>query len=135
MAAVAADSPRGVDPDTVHSNRLLAALPGAEQRRLAADLALVDLGMRDQIYDIDATITAVYFPLTCVLSMVAAVDDDVAVEIATIGFEGMAGLPLFLGATTSPHQCFCQIPGQGLRLDADALHQFLAADGALHHLL
>ena len=129
------DPPLGVGPEIVQGNRLLAALPVEEQRRLGAELAVVDLGMRDQIYDIDATITAVYFPLTCVLSVVAAVDDDVAVEIATIGLEGMAGLPVFLGAAASPHRCFCQIPGQALRLEAAALRRFLAGDGALHDLL
>ncbi len=135
MVDAPAIPPLAVGPEIVQGNRLLAALPVEEQRRLAADLAVVDLGMRDQIYDIDATITEVYFPLTCVLSVVAAVDDDVAVEIATIGLEGMAGLPVFLGAAASPHRCFCQIPGQALRLDAVALRQFLADDGALHNLL
>src|SRR3954451_15874744 len=101
MVATAAASPRGVGPEIVQQNRLLAALPVAEQRRLAADLAVVDLDMRDQIYDIDATITEVYFPLTCVLSIAALADGDVAVEVATIGFEGMAGLPVFLGTPAS----------------------------------
>jgi CRP-like cAMP-binding protein len=135
MVTVAPDPPRGVGLEVVRGNRLLAALPVPEQRRLGAELTVVDLGLRDQIYDIDATITAVYFPLTCVMSVVAAVDDEVAVEIATIGFEGMAGLPVFLAATASPHRCFCQIPGQALRLDTAALHRFLAGDGALHDLL
>jgi hypothetical protein len=135
MVAVAPDPPRRVGLEVVRGNRLLAALPVPEQRRLGAELTVVDLGLRDQIYDIDATITAVYFPLTCVMSLVAAVDDEVAVEIATIGFEGMAGLPVFLGAATSPHRCFCQIPGQALRLETAAPHQFLTGDGALHDLL
>jgi CRP-like cAMP-binding protein len=124
----------------MQGNQLLAALPVDEQKRLAAELAVVDLGMRDQIYDSDATITEVYFPLTCVLSIVAAADnDDMAIEIATIGLEGMAGLPVFLGATTSPHRCFCQIPGLALRLKADALRRLLTGDeageAALHNLL
>jgi CRP-like cAMP-binding protein len=134
LDAVAAP-PRGVGPEITQGNRLLAVLPEEEQQRLAAELDLVNLGMRDLIYDIDATITEVYFPLTCVLSVVAAVDDDVAVEIATIGLEGMAGLPVFLGAATSPHRCFCQVPGQALRLDAVAFRRFLADDDALHHLM
>ena len=132
MVDAAAIPPLAVGPEIVQGNRLLAALPVEEQGRLAADLEVVDLGMRDQIYDIDATITEVYFPLTCVLSMVAAVDDDIAVEVATIGYEGMAGLPVFLGAPASPHRCFCQVPGQALRLEADTFHRFLAGDGALH---
>jgi CRP-like cAMP-binding protein len=137
------DPPMGVGAEIVQGNLLLAALPVEEQRRLAAELTVVDLGMRDQIYDVDATITEVYFPLTCVLSVVAAADEDVAVEIATIGLEGMAGLPVFLGAAASPHRCFCQIPGHALRLEADALRRLQASDGAgegagenaLHHLL
>jgi Crp-like helix-turn-helix domain len=135
MVTAAIDPPRGVGPEIVQGNRLLAALPVEEQRRLGVELAVINLGMRDQIYDVDAAITEVYFPLTCVLSVVAAVDEDVAVEIATIGWEGMAGLPVFLGAAASPHRCFCQIPGQALRLEAVALRRFLAGDGALHHLL
>ena len=118
--------------EVVRGNRLLAALPVPEQRRLGAELTVVDLGLRDQLYDLDATITAVHFPLTCVLSVVASVDEEVAVEIATIGSEGMAGLPVFLGAAASPHRCFCQIPGQALQLETAALHRFLTGDGALH---
>jgi CRP-like cAMP-binding protein len=129
------DPPVGVGAEIVQGNRLLAALPVEEQRRLGAELAVVNLGVRDLIYDIDATITAVYFPLTCVLSVVATVDDDVAVEIATIGAEGLAGLPVFLGAAASPHRCFCQIPGQALRLEAAALRRLLDSDGALHQVL
>lgn len=116
-------------------SRLLATLPLEERRRLGAELTLVELRMREQIYDIDEPIPAVYFPVSCVLSVVAAIDDNVAVEIATIGWEGMGGLPVFLGSTTSPHRCFCQVPGQALRMDADAFRRFLAADGPLHELL
>jgi CRP-like cAMP-binding protein len=58
-----------------------------------------------------------------------------AVEVAMIGFEGMAGLSAFLGTTASPHRSFCQVPGQTLRLDTVTLRRFLAGDGALHDLL
>jgi hypothetical protein len=52
--------------------------------------------------------------LNCVISVVAAVEDDMAVEVAMIGFEGMAGLSAFLGTMASPHRSFCQVPGQAL---------------------
>src|SRR3954447_1823134 len=135
MVALTSGPLRVVGLEVLRGNRLLDVLPVAEQQRLAAELTVVDLGLRDQLYDIDTPIPAVYFPLSCVMSLVAAVDDDVAVEIATIGFEGMAGLPVFLGAATSPHRCFCQIPGQALQLEAAALRRFLTGDGPLHDLL
>lgn len=135
MVSAVAAPPRGVGPEVVSGNRLLATLPIEDRRRLGVELTLVELGMRDQIYDIDEPIAAAYFPVSCVLSVVAAVDDNVAVEIATIGWEGMGGLPVFLGSATSPHRCFCQVPGQALRIEADALRAFLADDGPLHDLL
>jgi hypothetical protein len=67
--------------------------------------------------------------------VVAAVEEDVAVEVGMVAFEGMAGLPAFLGNAASPHRAFCQIPGQALRLQTVALRRFLAGGGALHDLL
>jgi CRP-like cAMP-binding protein len=135
MVEVSADPPAGAASEMVQRNRLLAALPVAERLRLGSELRLVELGMREQIYDTGEAITQVYFPVNSVLSVVTAVEDDVAVEVAMVGLEGMAGLPEFLGGATSPHRCFCQVPGQALRLDTVTLRRFLAGDGALHDLL
>ena len=135
MVDISTDPAAQLSPEMLQGNRLLAALPIDERLRLGSELRLVELGMRDQIYDIGATISEVYFPLNCVISVVAAVEDDMAVEVAMIGFEGMAGLSAFLGTTASPHRSFCQLPGQALRLDTVTLRRFLAGDGALHDLL
>jgi CRP-like cAMP-binding protein len=116
-------------------NRLLAAMPSDEQHRLAPDLEPVEFGMKAPIYDVDAPITHVYFPVDCVISVVAALQDGMAIEVATIGAEGFAGLPAFLGAASSPHQVFCQVPGRAVRLEVEALQRFVAADGALHELM
>jgi CRP-like cAMP-binding protein len=84
------------------------------------------------VYRPDEPITEVFFPLTSVFSLVALADEQIQVEVATIGLEGMVGLPLFLGAASSPHASFCQIPGQAVRLSANGLRQALTGDGALH---
>jgi len=115
-------------------NGLLAALPGVEQQRLAGELQLVDLGLRDLLYEVGQPIISVYFPLSCVLSMVTPVGDEV-VEVATVGPEGMVGLPAFLGATTSAHQVYCQVPGRALQFSVDTLARFVSDEGDLHRLL
>src|SRR5215212_2070341 len=135
MVDVSPDPPAGAASKMLLRNRLLAALPVQERWRLGPELRVVELRMREQIYDTGEAITQIYFPLTCVISVVTAVDDDLAVEVAMIGLEGMAGLPAFLGGAASPHRCFCQVPGQALRLDTVTLRRFLAGDGALHDLL
>jgi CRP-like cAMP-binding protein len=70
-----------------------------------------------------------------VLSVIATVDGEAAVEVATVGYEGMGGIPAFLGTTESPHDTFCQVPGTALRLSVGDLRRFLSTDGALHDLL
>jgi CRP-like cAMP-binding protein len=133
MVDVSTDPPARAVSEMLQRNRLLAALPVEERLRLGSELRLVELGMGEQIYDTGDTITQIYFPVNCVISMVAAVEDDVAVEIAMIGLEGMAGLPAFLGTAVNPHRSFCQVPGQALRLETVTLRRFLAGDGALLH--
>lgn len=122
--------------DTLRRNAILARLPEAEFDRLHQQLELVDAEIRQQVYHPGQPITEVYFPLSSVFSLVAlANDEQVLVEVATIGLEGMVGLPLFLGAGSSPHAAFCQVPGPAARLGADDLRRALTFDGALHREL
>jgi CRP-like cAMP-binding protein len=76
---------------------------------------------------------AVYFPLDSVASVVERVEDT-EVEIVTVGNEGVVGIHTFLGATTSPYDTYCQVPGRVLRLPVAELRSFLAGDGGMHRL-
>ena len=121
--------------DDLRANTLLAGLPEEEFEPLRGRLDVVGVQLRDQVYQPREPISEVYFPLTSVFSMVAVADDHIAVEVGTIGHEGMVGLPLFLGAPTSPNAAFCQIAGRAARMGAADLHEFLGHDGALHGML
>jgi hypothetical protein len=46
--------------------------------------------------------------------------DGFTVEVGPIGREGTTGLPLFLGASTTPIDTFMQIPGESMRMSAHA---------------
>jgi CRP-like cAMP-binding protein len=117
------------------NNFILAALTDREYAQLHQRLEPVELGLKEMIYETDAPISHAYFPTTVVLSMVSVVDGETAVEVATIGREGMAGLPVFLGVTASPNTVFAQIAGLALRMRADHLRDVLTGDGALHRQL
>ncbi|PWW22729.1 CRP-like cAMP-binding protein [Geodermatophilus normandii] len=121
-------------PDS-RRNLLLAGLPDAELQRLLPELELVDLALHDQVLTRDEPIKDLHFPLDCVLSLMASAGGGDQVEVATIGYEGMSGLPVFLGVATGPNDAFCQVPGRALRLSAAGLRRFLASDGALHQSL
>ena len=121
-------------PRAAMENLLLRALPRGERERLGAKLEPVGLPFREMLYDAGGPIPHVHFPTNCVLSMLTDVDGE-AVEVATVGNEGMAGLPVFLGTGTIPSRCFVQVPGDALRLGAAALEEEVKGGGPLHDVL
>lgn len=121
--------------DDLRRNAILGALPENEFSRFAERVEILEVEMRQSVYEPDQSITEVYFPLTAVFSVVAVADRRVTVEVATIGREGMVGLPLFLGAHTSPHEAFCQIPGSAARLSGHDLGAMVNGDTQLRRVL
>jgi CRP-like cAMP-binding protein len=118
-------------PDARSSNWLLAALPEDEHTRLAPDLEGVELEIKQIMFDYDQPITHVYFPESCVGSILSVMSDGTAVETATVGREGLVGLPVFLGADRTPAQAFCQVPGEAIRMTATAFRRAAALGGPL----
>lgn len=104
-------------------NRILSALPRASLESLLPDLDLTDLPVRRVLQDRGRKINQVVFPLTGVASMVSMGDSGASVEVATIGNEGMVGLPLFLGGESAAVEVFIQVPGDGLQMHADAFRR------------
>src|SRR3954468_16785316 len=78
-------------------NQLLASLPGPEYANLLPQLESVDIEHKQLLSATDAPATHVYFPRGAVISILAPMEDGQNVEGATVGTEGLIGLPLFLG--------------------------------------
>jgi CRP-like cAMP-binding protein len=115
-------------------NHLLALLPNDELDVLFGALEPVMLDFREIVYDVSVPIEHVYFPQGGVVSIIGVMTDGAAVEVATVGNEGMVGLPVFLGANQVLGQAFSQIPGPALRLRASAFRK-AATTGKLHELM
>lgn len=98
------------------ANHLLRSVSRAEQRRLLSKMEHVELTPRRVLYDPDKPIEHVFFPEDGVVSLVKDMKEGPVLEIATIGKEGMVGLPVFLGAVSSPLQAFAQVPGYALQM-------------------
>jgi len=120
--------------DVLGLNAILRGLNGTELAAVAESGALVDLAVRDQIYRPDERIISVYFPIDCVLSVVTRMRDGNAIEVGTIGREGVSAIPLLLGATTTANECYCQVPGSAIRVDV-ALFESLKVDPKFRQLL
>jgi hypothetical protein len=88
-------------------NRLLSALSRDQQIRLLPRMEKISLPIRHMLAEADAPITHVYFPLSGVISLVITLKGGAAVEVATVGNEGLVGTPVFLGAQRSPAKAVC----------------------------
>ncbi len=118
------DSPR-------FRNRILRRLPAATRRRLRKHLKQVELAPRASLYEPHAPGKYVYFPETGAAAIVTVLEDGTETEVATVGVEGMIGLPAFSGAKTAPRRAFWQLPGSAFRMSAARLRRETRRGGPL----
>lgn len=101
-----------------YDSLLLARLTDVEYQAFIAHVELVPLAPKEIIYDQSTPIQYVYFPLGCVLSILAFMCNGTAVEVGTIGNEGFSGIDLMLGGEAAGNTWACQIGGDSLRMRA-----------------
>ena len=106
-------------PPGVGANSLLAALPESVQQELAKSLEPVELVSGDVLAVPNEALEYAYFPMTAALSMINVLPDGRAVEVGTIGHEGMFGLPLLFGLGSTPAKVIVQIDGHAHRIEAN----------------
>ncbi len=129
---------RDVVPLTAEVLTQNAILSGLGQRGVADVLKhgeLVELSLREKIYEPDQTIRFVYFPIECVLSIVTRMRDGNQIEVGTIGREGMSAFPLLLGATTTANDCYCQVHGSAVKINTTLFRALSASDASFRQRL
>ncbi len=120
-------------PRQVYRNRVLASLPKEEIKRLQAHLAPVTLKQGQVL--LDGTAPYGYFLETGIASVVVTTADGHTVEVGIIGMEGVVGIPILLGAGSTPGTTFMQIAGSGYRIPAAKLKdEFERSDELRRHL-
>lgn len=117
-------------------NQLLAALPDAELARWTPSLERVDMPLGKVLYESGSRVDYVYFPTTSIVSLLYVMEDGASAEIAVVGHEGIVGISLFMGGSSTLGRALVQSAGKGFRLKADmVLEEFNRAGHVLHVLL
>lgn len=117
------------------TNRLLAALPSQEYQRLRPHLEEFTLSFGKILYEPGQVIRHVYFPNNGVVSLLSVVEKRSTLEVGLVGKEGMVGIQVFLGATTSFNRALVQGTGTAMRMKAEALRKQVKQGGSLPDLL
>jgi CRP-like cAMP-binding protein len=97
---------------------LLAALPHTAYQRLLSELTLADLKFGEVLYESGKSMRQIFFPIDCVISVVTPVEGQNPVVVGSIGYEGMLGISVALGATDSFVRAVVQSSGTALCISA-----------------
>jgi len=123
------------DPHSPSQNHLLDALPAAEYERLLPHLERVPMRLGEVLYESGGELRHVYFPSTCIVSLLYVMENGASAEIAVVGNEGLVGVALFMGGGTMPNRAVVQSAGHAYRLRGAFIKQEFDRYGVLLRLL
>jgi CRP-like cAMP-binding protein len=115
-------------------NLLLAALDRQDYEAILAESEPFSLRLRQVLHEPGDDAPDIYFPSSGVISMLTLLDDGSAVEIATVGNEGMTDFAAYLGME-SPARWLVQVPGEALRISAVQLRALAERSAGLTSVL
>jgi CRP-like cAMP-binding protein len=101
-------------------NHLLAGIDPGERARLLASASLVQQEFRSVLFRRGDDVRYVYFPVSGLYSLLAPAANSDTVEVGTVGREGFIGIERHLGVEKAYCTAIAQVPGEAIRIDADA---------------
>lgn len=87
----------------------------------------MDTPLHFVLFERDRLIRHACFPRIGEHSILASMETGAAVEVGTVGHEGLSTVDLLMGDRHSFETTLCQIPGKALRMSADAFREMTTA--------
>ena len=123
------------EPHSPRQNHLLAALPAEVYERLLPQLQIAPMLLGWSVYESGGRMDKVYFPTTCVVSLLHTMKDGTPAEIALVGNDGALGIAVFMGGVSTPTRAVVQSAGDAYAIESDALREEFRLGGPLQELL
>jgi CRP-like cAMP-binding protein len=116
-------------------NALLSKLEAADYDALMLAAKVVPMKFRKRVHQQDEQIDSVYFPITCMVSLLVSTDGKPQMEMATVGSEGVIGASEVLQTQGAMGLNLIQIPGDALQIKAAAFRELLERRPAFQNLV
>lgn len=107
------------------ANAFLRSLSPATFELLQERLQPVEMRLGETLYRQGGPVDWIYFPLTCLLSVLTTADNGESVETAMIGNEGGLGVLDACGSGRAAAACLIQVGGRALRIGAGDLRMLV----------
>jgi CRP-like cAMP-binding protein len=108
------------------ANAVLAALPREVYEQLAPGLEPVRLEFGQVLHEQGAAFRYVYFPIDCVVCLLAAADGKRTAATGVVGYEGMIGMSLVFGVEAAPVHVKVLAAGAAMRMPAERFRMELS---------
>jgi len=115
-------------------NRLLSTLPLKEHELLSPHLKAVSFRLGEILFQPGDKIERVYFPTTCVVSLLTDLEDGTGLEVGLVGSEGIVGVSAFLGGSETK-LATVQASGGALEMRVARLQEMFRKGGLLQKQL
>ena len=112
--------------DEALENKLLAALPAAEFKKIRPLLKEVDLELDEVLWEMDEKRKFVYFPTTAMICLLYVSDEGVSIEVGMTGRQGMVGVVTFIGDSQMAKRAVVQREGKAFRIKAEDVEEEFA---------
>ena len=116
-------------------NHLLAALPDDEFSRLKPNLEPVSLSLGEVIYESGEQLEHIYFPTTAIISLLYIMENGATAEIGMAGNDGLVGIALYMGGSTTPSRAVVQSAGNAFKMQSRALNDEFSLGGVFQKVL
>lgn len=121
--------------DDALMNHLLAALPPDEFSRLKPSLEPVSLSLGEVIYESGEELEHIYFPTTAIISLLYIMQNGATAEIGMAGNDGLVGIALYMGGSTTPSRAVVQSAGNAFRMQSRAMNDEFSRGGVFQKIL
>ena len=115
-------------------NRLLSTIPAGEYELIAPYLREVSFQLSDVLFHPGDNIEHVYFPTSCIVSLLTDLADGSGLEVGLVGPEGIVGISAFLGGTETK-VATVQASGGALGIKVGLLQEIFRKGGFLQKQL
>ena len=103
--------------------------------RLLPHLQPVSFALGGGVYESSERMDRLYFPTTCIVSLLYTMTDGATAEMGLVGNDGIVGIALFMGGNTVPNRAVAQVAGDAFSVPARVLLEEFRRGGQCQLLL
>jgi CRP-like cAMP-binding protein len=117
------------------TNHLLSLLDAPTAVQLKPHMRTITVEHGELLHGAASEIEFAYFPVSCIISVLARTEQGQTAETSIVGREGMIGSSTIHGITTSFAESIVQVAGDAIRIPASEMHRVGQASESFRKIL